>query len=86
MILQVRRLLMKPDIIRLNRHRIKENDRKVFYNVVNATKLPADDQIVIDLYYAIKTGVRLLKTDNVTLLNLSPMIKNKFNLRIEKCD
>jgi len=77
---------MKPDIIRLNRHRIKENDRKVFYNVVNATKLPADDQIVIDLYYAIKTGVRLLKTDNVTLLNLSPMIKNKFNLRIEKCD
>jgi len=86
MILRVRRLLLKPDIIRLNRHRIKENDRKVFYNVVRMMKLPIDDKIVQDLYCAIKRGVKLLKTNNVILLNLSSVIKNKFNLRIIKCD
>lgn len=78
--LVVRRLLLKPDIIRRNNHKITDDRRKRLFAIeLDFRDLP--DDVKLQVIEMINKNVQILKTTDVKFLKIADRLK-KYNIRI----
>jgi|GEM_PF-4251288 len=80
--LYVRRLKLKPDIERLNKHAILERKRRMKIDIARGMSLPLENYMVDIIYTAKLKRLRSLKTKNIDLINKADTILYEFDLRI----
>jgi hypothetical protein len=81
--LTIKRVPLQCEVIESHRQSIKKNNHDAFNRMVCNLGMAPDNETVKIMYEAMMKGTKVLKTRDVTLLNLTSIIK-KFGITVEK--
>ena len=81
MILKVRQLMSKSDVIRHNNIQIRKYRQETTNNIICSLK----PEIVKIIQDAVNHNIKELKTSNIDLLNCAELIFKQFKIKVTSC-
>ena len=78
----IRHIRLQHEVIEANTQNVAKLKLQFIYRVAKTLRLSPDDPIVLQIVQAIRKGVKILKTNDFKLLNLSSIIFTNYNIEI----